>query len=52
MAWKGLQDMWRKAPEDEAIHYLATVEAIERMRMTHGEKPLNNLRRRTLPGKT
>ncbi len=48
-SWKGLQDMWKDAPENETVHYIATAEAIERMRMTHGEKPLKNLRRRTLP---
>jgi len=50
-AWKGLQDMWKDAPEDETVHYIATAEAIERMRMIHGEKPLKNMRRRTLPEK-
>lgn len=48
-SWKGLQDMWKTAPEDKTVHYIATAEAIERMRVSHGEEPLNNLRRRTLP---
>lgn len=48
-AWHGLQDMWNKAPLSEAKHYMATAEAINRMRIFHGHKPIKNLRRRTLP---
>lgn len=48
-AWKGLQEMWDMAPSNEAEHYLATAEAINRMRIAQGEQSLNNLRRRTLP---
>jgi class 3 adenylate cyclase len=48
-AWHGLQDMWNEAPLSEVKHYIATAEAINRMRIFHGHKPLKNLRRRTLP---
>lgn len=48
-AWHGLQDMWSHAPEDAAHHYLATAEAINRMRIARGCEGLRNLRRRTLP---
>lgn len=48
-AWHGLQDMWRGAPEGAVKHYLATAQAIDRMRVGQGEVPLANLRRRTLP---
>lgn len=48
-AWRGLQDMWNKAPLSEAAHYEVTAEAINRMRITHGHDPLKKLRRRTLP---
>jgi hypothetical protein len=48
-AWKGLQNMWDNAPRAEAIHYEATAEAINRMRITRGRPPLEKLRRRTLP---
>lgn len=48
-AWRGLQDMWNKAPLSEVAHYEVTAEAINRMRITHGHDPLKKLRRRTLP---
>jgi len=48
-AWRGLQDMWNKAPLSEEEHYVATAEAINRMRIAQGHEPLNKLRRRTLP---
>jgi len=48
-AWYGLQDMWNKASRKEEIHYRATAEAINRMRILQGYEPLNKLRRRTLP---
>lgn len=48
-AWRGLQDMWNKAPLIEAEHYEATAEAINRMRIAQGHEPLKKLRRRTLP---
>jgi hypothetical protein len=47
--WRGLQDMWTKAPLAEVAHYETTAEAINRMRITHGHAPLTKLRRRTLP---
>jgi hypothetical protein len=47
-AWRCLQDMWASAP-DYAEHYMATAEPINRMRITQGEAPITNLRRRTLP---
>ena len=48
-AWRGLQEMWDKAPNDALEHYQATAEAINRMRIGLGEAPLPNFRRRTLP---
>lgn len=48
-AWRGLQDMWSKAPPSEAGHYEATAEAINRMRIAQGIEPLKKFRRRTLP---
>lgn len=48
-AWHAFQDMWNEAPQSEYEHYEATAEAINRMRIAQGHKPLNNLRRRTLP---
>jgi hypothetical protein len=48
-SWIGFQEMWNHAPEIALNHYIATAEAIDRMRIAYGEKPLNNLRRRTLP---
>lgn len=48
-AWRGLQDMWDKAPLSEIGHYEATAEAINRMRIAQGHEPLKKLRRRTLP---
>ena len=48
-AWRGLQDMWDKAPLSEVEHYEATAEAINRMRIAQGHEPLKKLRRRTLP---
>jgi hypothetical protein len=48
-AWHSLQDMWDKVPDSEAVHYSATAEAINRMRMGLGEESLKRLRRRTLP---
>lgn len=47
--WRGLQDMWDKAPFSEVEHYEVTAEAINRMRIAQGHEPLKNLRRRTLP---
>jgi hypothetical protein len=47
--WKGLQEMWDASPKFASEHYLATAEAINRMRIERGKQPLNNLRRRTLP---
>jgi hypothetical protein len=47
--WRGLQDMWTKAPLAEVAHYEATAEAINRMRIAHGHAPLKKLHRRTLP---
>lgn len=47
--WHGLQDMWDKAPQSEVKHYVATAEAINRMRITQGHETLKKLRRRTLP---
>ena len=48
-AWHALQDMWSIAPQVEHRHYEATAQAINRMRISQGEQPLTNLRRRTLP---
>lgn len=48
-AWHSLQDMWTTAPQGTLIHYEATAQAINRMRVAQGETPLKNLRRRTLP---
>lgn len=48
-AWHGLQDMWEIASDSDKVHYQATAEAINRVRITHGEAPLTDLRRRTLP---
>lgn len=48
-AWKGLQDMWAKAPASESNHYEATADAISRMRISQGRTPIDKLRRRTLP---
>ncbi len=48
-AWHALQDMWSAAPQGALPHYEATVQAINRMRVSQGEQPLLNLRRRTLP---
>jgi hypothetical protein len=48
-AWRGLQDMWNKAPLSEVEHYEVTAEAINRMRIAQGHEPLKKLRRRTLP---
>jgi hypothetical protein len=48
-AWRAFQDMWGSAPESETQHYKATAQAIDRMRISRGEQPLENLRRRTLP---
>jgi hypothetical protein len=47
--WKALQDMWSAAPENVHVHYQATAEAIDRMRVRGGAAPLTSLRRRTLP---
>lgn len=48
-AWRGLQDMWNEAPLSEMGHYEVTAEAINRMRIAQGHKPLKKLHRRTLP---
>lgn len=48
-AWKGFQDMWASTPEAEAIHYVATAEAINRMRVQRGKASMTRLKRRTLP---
>lgn len=48
-AWRGLQDMWNQTSLTEVGHYEATAEAINRMRIAQGHKPLEKLRRRTLP---
>ena len=48
-AWHALQDMWSDAPQAALPHYEATAQAVNRMRVSHGEQPLLNLRRRTLP---
>jgi hypothetical protein len=48
-AWHSLQDMWSNAPQGALVHYQATAQAINRMRVSQGEPPLKNLRRRTLP---
>lgn len=48
-AWRGLQEMWDKAPNEALEHYQATAEAINRMRMGLGAAPLHDFRRRTLP---
>ncbi len=47
--WRGLQDMWNKAPLSEVEQYEVTAEAINRMRIAQGHEPLKKLRRRTLP---
>ncbi len=47
-AWHALQDMWSAAPQTALPHYEATAQAINRMRVSQGEQPLLNLRRRTL----
>ena len=48
-AWRALHDLWTKAGDAYTQHYLATAEAIDRMRIAQGEPPLKNLRRLTLP---
>ena len=48
-AWHALQDMWSAAPQVALPHYEATAQAINRMRVSQGEQPLLNLRRRTFP---
>ena len=47
-AWRALQDMWNAAPQVALPHYEATAQAINRMRVSQGEQPVLNLRRRTL----
>lgn len=47
-AWHALQDMWTTSPESEHLHYQATAEAINRMRISRGAAPLKRLRCRTL----
>jgi len=47
-AWHALQDMWNTAPQVALPHYEATAQAINRMRVSQGEEPVLNLRRRTL----
>jgi hypothetical protein len=48
-AWRALQDMWDSAPQCETRHYEATAQAINRMRVSRDEPPVENLRRRALP---
>ncbi len=48
-AWRSFQKMWDASPEKHEIHYAATAAAIDRMRVAQGEKPLDSLRRRTMP---
>lgn len=48
-AWRSFQSMWDDAPTTAIQHYLATAEAINRMRMSRGEPSISDLRRRTLP---
>jgi len=48
-AWRGLQDMWNKAPLAAVEHYEATAKAINRMRVAQGHETIKDLRRRTLP---
>lgn len=48
-AWRALQEMWDQSPETQHHHYLATAEAINRMRVVRGESSLGDLRRRTIP---
>src|SRR6185437_15156002 len=48
-AWHSLQDMWDGAPQSALIHYEATAQAINRMRISQGEADFKNPRRRTLP---
>lgn len=47
--WHAFQDMWSAAPNFALIHYQATADAINRMRIQQGQPGLKNLRRRTLP---
>ena len=47
--WRAFQDMWNASPDAENVHYQATAEAINRMRIQQGQAELTNLRRRTLP---
>ncbi len=47
--WRGLQDLWSAAPAKEHVHYIATVEAVNRMRIAKGQPAITDLRRRTLP---
>jgi len=47
-AWQALQDMWDAAPQFAQVHYQATAEAINRMRVKQGKVAINDLRRRSL----
>jgi hypothetical protein len=49
--WKKFQKMWEKAPQSIEMHYQATAEAINRMRVNYGEPPMVDLKRKSLPKK-
>ena len=44
-AWRMFQKMWKEAPEESKKHYLATANAIQKMRIAKGYDPIKNLNR-------
>jgi len=44
-AWRMFQKMWKEAPEESKKHYLATANAIQKMRIAKGYNSIKNLNR-------
>ncbi|MEO8315603.1 MAG: hypothetical protein ABI645_12525 [Pseudomonadota bacterium] len=48
-AWRGVQELWDAAPKREHVHYRATAQAANNMRVAKGQPAVTDFRRRTVP---
>lgn len=47
-AWRNFQEMWKDSPQKSLIHYEATANSIQKMRIARGYPPIKNLKKVTI----
>lgn len=50
-AWRNFHEMWKSSPQEALIHYEATANSIQNMRIARGYPPIKNLKKVTISRK-